>query len=104
MSDLNSPRERGGMTVVVIACCAIGAAAISGSLLLGGHRGILAGIGGPKAPPANATEEYGQRLLAQSSELLGPDSTDPKMRISGSRLACGSCHLGTGTEPGTLTL
>ena len=26
------------------------------------------------------------------------------MRYSGSRLACGSCHLGTGTEPGTLTL
>ena len=26
------------------------------------------------------------------------------MRYSGSRLACASCHLGIGTEPGTLTL
>jgi thiosulfate dehydrogenase len=26
------------------------------------------------------------------------------MRFSGSRLACASCHLGAGTEPGTLTL
>jgi len=54
--------------------------------------------------PDIATEEYGKRLLAQTSELLGPHNSDPKMRYSGSGLTCGSCHLGTGTEPGTLAL
>ena len=60
--------------------------------------------GGCRRAGPIATEEYGRRLLAQTAELLGPDHPDPAMRYSGSRLACGSCHLGTGTEPGTLTL
>jgi thiosulfate dehydrogenase len=47
--------------------------------------------------PAIATEEYGKRLLAQTAELLGPD-------YSGTRMACGSCHLDTGLSPGTLSL
>ena len=34
--------------------------------------------------PDIATEEYGKRLLAQTSELLGPHNSDPKMRYSGS--------------------
>jgi thiosulfate dehydrogenase len=55
------------------------------------------------ASPA-ATEDYGRRLLSQTSELLGPDHADPAMRYSGSRLACSSCHLGAGTQPGTLSL
>jgi thiosulfate dehydrogenase len=51
-----------------------------------------------------ATEEYGRRLLAQTSELMGPDHPDPAMRYSGTRMTCSSCHLGAGTEPGTLSL
>jgi thiosulfate dehydrogenase len=43
-------------------------------------------------------------LLAQTSELLGPDVADPNMRYTFGRLSCGACHLGTGTEPGTLGL
>ena len=54
--------------------------------------------------PAIATEEYGKRLLGQTSELLGPDVADPKMRYTSSRLSCGACHLGTGAEPGVLSL
>ena len=49
--------------------------------------------------PTIATEEYGKRLSTQTSELLGPDVADPKMRYTGSRLACGSCHLGLGPSP-----
>lgn len=91
------------MGTVLVLCCAIGAITVGATLTLG--RSHL----GPEQPgaanvPAIATEEYGKRLLAQTSELLGPDAPDPKMRYSGSRLACGSCHLGTGMEPGTLTL
>ncbi|HYA16572.1 MAG TPA: c-type cytochrome [Bryobacteraceae bacterium] len=56
------------------------------------------------AIPAAATEDYGRRLLAQTPEYLGPDVADPKMRYISSRLSCGSCHLGAGAEPGTLSL
>ena len=100
----NEPRsERGGMATVLVACCAIGAITVGATLTLG--RGRL-GLERPAGAtvPLFATEEYGRRLLAQTSELLGPDAPDPKMRYSGSRLACASCHLGVGTEPGTLTL
>src|SRR5262245_34538249 len=51
-----------------------------------------------------ATEEYGQRLIMETAELLGPDHGDPGMRYSGSRLACTSCHLDAGAKPGTLSL
>ncbi len=53
----------------------------------------------PRVEPAHAiaTEEYGKRLLAHTSELLGPN-------YSGTRMACGSCHLDTGLSPGTLSL
>jgi thiosulfate dehydrogenase len=59
---------------------------------------------GATGVPAIATEDYGRRLIAQTSELIGPDHPDPAMRYTGSRMSCGSCHLGTGTEPGTLSL
>ena len=53
---------------------------------------------------AAATEEYGRRLIVETSELLGPDHDNPAMRYSGSRLACTSCHLDAGADPGTLSL
>ncbi|MCC7124809.1 MAG: c-type cytochrome [Acidobacteria bacterium] len=58
----------------------------------------------PSAVPAEATEEYGRRLIAHTAELLGPDQGDPDRRFMDSRLNCASCHLAVGTEPGTLTL
>jgi thiosulfate dehydrogenase len=54
--------------------------------------------------PAVATDEYGRRLITDTAALLGPDHEDPGMRYSGSRLACTSCHLGSGASPGTLSL
>jgi thiosulfate dehydrogenase len=99
MREKDSRSERGGMTVVVLACCALGAITIGATLTV-----MPRSLPSTATAPAIATEDYGKRLLAQSSELLGPDNPDPKMRYSGSRLSCGSCHLGTGMEPGTLTL
>jgi thiosulfate dehydrogenase len=55
------------------------------------------------APPA-ATPEYGRRLLRETAQLLGPDHEDPEMRYTGTRMDCASCHLETGTKPGTLSL
>jgi len=95
--------ERGGMTAVVLTCCALGAVTVGTTLTLSRDR-LPFGGAAPSNAPAFATEEYGRRLIAQTSELLGPDVADPNMRYSGSRLNCASCHLGTGTEPGTLTL
>ena len=54
--------------------------------------------------PAEATEEYGRRLVAHTSELLGPDRADAGLHYSGTHMACGSCHLDTGLSPGTLSL
>ena len=90
--------ERGGMTAVVLACCALGAGTVATTLSLAPGRTASTPI------PPIATEEYGRRLIADTSEFLGPDVADPKMRYSSSHLACASCHLGAGTEPGTLTL
>ena len=86
------------MKLAILTSCLIGAATFSATLWkTGGSRSA-------PAIPIEATEEYGRRLIANSSELLGPDAGDPKMRYTASRLACASCHLGAGTEPGTLTL
>ena len=35
---------------------------------------------------------------------MGPDHEDPARRHTGIRMACASCHLGGGTEPGMLSL
>ena len=56
------------------------------------------------AVPSLATEDYGRRLIAETSRLMGPDHPDPAKRYTGIRMACASCHLGAGTEPGTLSL
>ena len=57
-----------------------------------------------ETPSVIATEEYGRRLITDTARLLGPDHEDPAMRYSGSRLACSSCHLGSGVDPGMLSL
>ncbi len=99
MTDHDIPRP-GGLTAVIVTCCVVGALTVGATLSVDDTRMTAA----TRYAPAMATEEYGRRLLAQTSELLGPDHSDPNMRYSGTRMACGSCHLGTGTEPGTLTL
>ena len=54
--------------------------------------------------PSMATEEYGRQLITDTARLLGPDHQNPAMRYSGTRLACSSCHLGAGADPGMLSL
>jgi thiosulfate dehydrogenase len=105
MSERQSLNERGGMGAVLLICCAIGAITVGATLTLGhGSFSLNPTVSAPAGAPAFATEDYGKRLLANTSELLGPDVSDPKMRYTGSRMNCGSCHLATGMEPGTLTL
>ena len=100
MNERELTHARGGMIGVLFICCAIGAVTVGATLMFGLRR-YTPSIA--TVPPI-ATEEYGKRLIAQTAELLGPHNSNPKMHFSGSGLNCGSCHLGTGTEPGTLTL
>lgn len=90
----------GNLAIAIIVCALLGAATVGGAL-------TIAGRGETTARPTvsrTATEEYGRRLLSQTSELLGPDHPDPARRYSGTRMACSSCHLAAGTEPGMLSL
>jgi thiosulfate dehydrogenase len=91
--------SRSGLIPAVLVCTVVGVTTVAAAVSLG--RAPDAASAGM---PDIATEDYGRRLIAETSALLGPDHPDPAMRYSGSRLACASCHLGTGTEPGTLTL
>lgn len=129
MTDRDQRPESGGLTAIVLACCAAGAVTVSVAFY--GPPISLSGASGASAPanaaaarsapvapaseapasparrvegPDYATEEYGRQLVAHTAELLGPDHSDPARRMIGSRLNCASCHLATGTEPGTLNL
>jgi thiosulfate dehydrogenase len=131
VSEREEPRRSGGLTGIVAACAVVGIAAVGVALYAGPTVGLVSGRG-PRVPvaepppavepgakpqplseamtmvrkpaPPNATEEYGRRLVAHTAEFLGPDQPDASLRYIESRLNCSSCHLGTGTEPGTLTL
>jgi thiosulfate dehydrogenase len=89
-----------GLGKVIAACVAVGAITVVATVASG-----RASISARTSPVATtSTEEYGKRLLSQTSEYLGPDVADPKMRLMNSRLACASCHIGAGVEPGNLSL
>ncbi len=92
-----------GMGMVVALCALAGLITVAVTLAFG--RVALPSERVSPAPSAlGATEEYGRRLVSQTSEYLGPDVADPKMRRMDSRLACASCHIGAGVEPGNLSL
>ena len=92
-----------GMGVVVALCAAAGLITVAVTLAFG-KVSLPSGHVAPSAGSIGATGEYGKRLIAQTSEYMGPDVTDPKMRHMESRLACASCHIGAGVEPGNLSL
>ncbi len=106
MTDIEAPETSGALTVVIAVCCVIGVVVIGATLRYGaaGSSALAPALAPAASGPAVATEEYGRRLIAQTAELLGPDQPDANLRYINSRLNCGSCHLATGTEPGTLTL
>jgi thiosulfate dehydrogenase len=99
-SDLIATAPRGNLLWIAMACAAFGVAIVGATLTLGSGRRSS----GERIIPPIATEDYGRRLIAQTSALLGPDQQDEARRYTASRLNCGSCHLATGTETGTLTL
>jgi thiosulfate dehydrogenase len=101
MTERARRREPRGLTFAIVISAGAGALVIALGL-------YGASVGSASAPsmtvPQTATEEYGRRLVAHTAELLGPDQPNADRRYIESRLNCGSCHLATGSEPGTLTL
>lgn len=91
--------DRRGLAAIVLVCAAFGAAVIGLTLYFVERPATEAGT-----VPLIATAEYGRRLLRDTPELLGQDHPDPQRQMIGNRLACASCHLDVGAEPGTLTL
>ncbi|MBN4053792.1 c-type cytochrome [Haliea sp. AH-315-K21] len=91
-------KSNAGTKTIIIVSILLGVSLVTGTLFLGRIDSAESEL----AP--EATAEYGQRLLRDTVALLGPDQADPNMRYSGNRLDCASCHIDTGTEPGTLSL
>ena len=107
MSGTNEHKLPGVAGIVVAALLIGGGAIVIGlrfaPVVPGATPGLPASVAARSAPDF-ATEEYGRRLVANTAELLGPDQADPARRFTKGRLNCGSCHLTTGTTPGSLTL
>jgi len=93
-------RTGSGLATIALACVGLGLATVVVAVVLDD----AAGAGSTPDVAPVVTAEYGARLIADTAAFIGPDHADPAMRYSGTRMACASCHLGTGTEPGTLSL
>lgn len=90
---------RDGLKLAVTATLVLGAG-IAFATLLGNQSSMT----GTDDRPAAATAEYGRQILRNTAAFLGPTHDDPDKRYSGTQMACASCHIDTGTEPGTLSL
>jgi thiosulfate dehydrogenase len=99
MNEPAPTRSSSAWTIALTVTGVLGVAALAVTMFLVSERGKQDGV-----VQAEATAEYGRRLIAQTSVLIGPDHPDPEMRFAGSRLNCGSCHLQAGELPGQLSL
>lgn len=97
-----NPREGRGMLTILGLCSAIGVITVVATIAWG--HGAFVPERASSVSAVGANEEYGKRLISQTTEFLGPDVANAKMRYMQSRLACASCHIGAGLEPGNLSL
>jgi thiosulfate dehydrogenase len=92
-------RNQQGMAAIVLVCGVVGAAIVAGTLWQAREQT-------PTRASARVAgdEDYGRHLIERTTEFLGPDVSDASKRYSGNRLACASCHINAGVEPGSLSL
>jgi len=88
--------QRGAAQAALLIAAAIGLCVVLGTLWL------------QSEPPAERysepSVEYGRQLIRDTARNMGPAHEDPTMRYTGTSMDCASCHLDTGTRPGTLSL
>lgn len=99
MTEQMHARSGSGWMIALAVSAVIAVVAIAGTWFVMSQQRTSV----PDDTPA-PTEEYGRRLIAQTSWLIGPDHPDPERRFTGNRLNCASCHLDAGRSPGTLSL
>ncbi len=90
--------QRGSLLMAALASGVVGLGIVIGSVWM---------FQSPPDMDDKGTEvsvEYGRRLIRETSLMMGPNHEDPAMRLTGSNLDCSSCHLDSGTKPGTLSL
>jgi thiosulfate dehydrogenase len=97
------PDSTRGMGIVIALCALVGLISVAATLAFG-RVSLSSERAVRPAAEIGATEDFGKRLISQTSEYLGPDLADPKKRYMDSRLACASCHIGAGVDPGNLSL
>jgi len=90
--------QRGSLMMAVLASGVLGIGIVIGSIWL------FQGAPEQDDKGTEVSVEYGRALIRETSVLMGPSHEDPAMRLSGSNLDCSSCHLDSGTKPGTLSL
>lgn len=95
---MNPNKQRGRVLITVLATGVIGVGIIFASV------GFLQSAPEQDKNGVEVSVEYGRALIRETSVLMGPNHEDPAMRFSGSNLDCSSCHLDSGTKPGTLSL
>jgi thiosulfate dehydrogenase len=54
--------------------------------------------------PFGQLVKYGQALISDTANQIGPNAADPAKRFSGNNLNCQSCHLDAGTRPYAMPL
>ena len=96
---MSAGETRRGLLAAILGTGVLGAAVVGASLWQEQPDDAAA-----DAVPIEATVDYGRRLLRNTALLIGPSQPDLGLRFSGSHLACASCHLESGTKPGTLSL
>jgi thiosulfate dehydrogenase len=99
MTDPATTRSSSGWTVALAVTGVLGAVALVATIFVMRDRAKQ-----DEGIQAEATAEYGRRLIAQTAMLIGPGHPDPAMRYTGNGLNCGSCHLQSGELPGQLSL
>ncbi|MBQ86641.1 MAG: hypothetical protein CMQ16_09590 [Gammaproteobacteria bacterium] len=88
--------QRGAAQAALLITSAIGLCVVLGTMWLQSDR--------PAERYTEPNVEYGRQLIRDTARNMGPAHEDPGMRYTGTFMDCASCHLDTGTRPGTLSL
>ena len=88
--------QRGAAQAELLIAASIGLCVVLGTLWLQGEP--------PAERYSDPSVEYGRQLIRDTALNMGPAHEDPTMRYTGTSMDCASCHLDTGTRPGTLSL